>query len=253
MSEKLDGVRAFWNGRCFYSRLGNALYAPEFFTKDLPKDMHLDGELFGGRGQFQSTISIVKTSQSPKWNDIKYCVFDSPNMGKEVFETRMQRIKEYFENVNPSHAVFVEQTKCRSKEHLEEEMARLLNIGAEGIMLRKPNSIYRPCRSITLLKYKKFYYAEAVVIKHVKSNRYTCRALKCRMACGIQFYLGLTYNYLHSKFMRHPPKIGTIITYKFQELFVSGCPRFATFVGVCKDKTEPRDAQIRQVLNEEEV
>ncbi|KAK0061787.1 DNA ligase [Biomphalaria pfeifferi] len=61
--------------------------------------MHLDGELFGGWGQFQSTVSIAKTPQSPKWNDIKYCVFDSPSMGKKVFKTRMQRIKEYFEDV----------------------------------------------------------------------------------------------------------------------------------------------------------
>ena len=40
----------------------------------LPRDMELDGELFGGRGQFQSTVSIVKTPESSRWKDIKYCV-----------------------------------------------------------------------------------------------------------------------------------------------------------------------------------
>lgn len=36
--------------------------------------MTLDGELFGGRGKFQSTVSIVKTPGSGKWKDIKFHV-----------------------------------------------------------------------------------------------------------------------------------------------------------------------------------
>src|SRR5262249_53494373 len=32
LSEKLDGVRAFWDGRQFYSRLGNPFHAPDWFT-----------------------------------------------------------------------------------------------------------------------------------------------------------------------------------------------------------------------------
>jgi len=31
MSEKLDGVRAFWNGNDFYSRAGNKFNAPDWF------------------------------------------------------------------------------------------------------------------------------------------------------------------------------------------------------------------------------
>ncbi|XP_055892732.1 uncharacterized protein LOC106077233 [Biomphalaria glabrata] len=253
ISEKLDGVRAFWNGRCFYSRLGNAFYAPAWFTKDLPKDMHLDGELFGGRGEFQSTVSIVKTAESPKWKDIKYHVFDSPHMGKEVFEKRMHLIKEYFEDVQPEHAVFVEQTKCKSKEHLEEKMTRILNLGGEGLMIRQPKSVYEACRSKTLLKIKKFYDAEAIVIGHEAgkgSNQHRCGALRCKMACGKEFSVG---SGLTNKDRDHPPKIGTIITYKFQELSKGGSPRFPTFLGICIDKTEPKDAEIREVLNEDEV
>eukprot|EP00122_Pirum_gemmata_P019906 Pgem_evm1s18622 len=37
ISEKLDGVRAYWDGQKFYSRAGNEFYAPEFFKKGLPK------------------------------------------------------------------------------------------------------------------------------------------------------------------------------------------------------------------------
>lgn len=59
MSEKLDGLRAVWNGKILLSRNGNPFYAPEFFTKDLPKDTVLDGELFLGRGMFQKCVSIT--------------------------------------------------------------------------------------------------------------------------------------------------------------------------------------------------
>ena len=45
MSEKLDGVRAFWSGSNFYSRQGNSFHAPDFFKKGLPK-IPLDGELW---------------------------------------------------------------------------------------------------------------------------------------------------------------------------------------------------------------
>ncbi|KAH9515757.1 hypothetical protein Btru_011912 [Bulinus truncatus] len=253
ISEKLDGVRAFWNGSCFYSRLGNAFYAPEWFTKDLPKDIHLDGELFGGRGQFQSTVSIVKTAESPKWKDIKYHVFDSPHMGEETFEKRMQTIKEYFEDIQPQYAVFVEQIKCKSKDHLEEKLTRILNLGGEGLMIRQPKSVYESCRSKTLLKIKKFYDAEAVVIGHEQgkgSNQYRCGALRCRMACGKEFSVG---SGLTNKDRNNPPKIGSIITYKFQELSKGGSPRFPTFVGVCIDKTVPKDAEIREVMDEDET
>lgn len=39
ISEKLDGVRAYWNGSTFLSREGNPFYAPDWFTKRMPKDV----------------------------------------------------------------------------------------------------------------------------------------------------------------------------------------------------------------------
>lgn len=39
MSEKLDGVRAYWDGETFRSREGNPFYAPAWFTKRMPKDV----------------------------------------------------------------------------------------------------------------------------------------------------------------------------------------------------------------------
>src|SRR5580658_1746325 len=41
MSEKLDGVRAYWDGKQFLSRQGNLYHAPDWFVAGLP-DVALD-------------------------------------------------------------------------------------------------------------------------------------------------------------------------------------------------------------------
>lgn len=251
ISEKLDGVRAYWNGKCFYSRLGNAFYAPSWFTADLPKDMHLDGELFGGRGEFQSTVRIVKNAGCDDYKKIKYHVFDTLSLETKPFEERIAAIKDYFEEKKPKYAHFVEHTKCTSKKQLDDQMNYVLDRGGEGLMIRQPKSKYERTRSKTLLKIKKFYDAEAIVIGHEKGkgrNQFVCGALRCKMACGVEFSVG---SGLSDKDRRNPPKIGSIITYKFQELTKGGHPRFPTFLGIRIDMTEPKDAEIRQVKDDD--
>jgi len=54
MSEKLDGVRAYWDGKQFLSRNNNIFYAPEWFTEGLPGHQ-LDGELWVARKKFNFT------------------------------------------------------------------------------------------------------------------------------------------------------------------------------------------------------
>ena len=58
MSEKLDGVRAYWDGQQLVSRQGNLFAAPAWFTEKLPP-FELDGELWIARGHFEKTLSIV--------------------------------------------------------------------------------------------------------------------------------------------------------------------------------------------------
>lgn len=95
VSEKLDGMRAFWDGGLklpFYegvsgpytglwSRYGKPIQAPEWWIEKLPRGVPLDGELYLGRGRFQEVISITRATVSERdWADIKYMVFDSPSL-----------------------------------------------------------------------------------------------------------------------------------------------------------------------------
>src|SRR5262245_3133397 len=75
LSEKLDGVRAYWDGTKFLSRLGNVLHAPDWFMANLPKHP-LDGEFFLARKSFQKTVAIVRRQdKSDLWKQIKFLVF----------------------------------------------------------------------------------------------------------------------------------------------------------------------------------
>lgn len=44
MSEKLDGIRAYWDGKQLLTRKGNAIHAPKWFSKNYPP-FEIDGEL----------------------------------------------------------------------------------------------------------------------------------------------------------------------------------------------------------------
>ena len=63
MSEKLDGVRCYWDGQKMSTRNGNAFFPPAWFIKDLPTDLALDGELWSKRSDFQKIVSIVRKQE----------------------------------------------------------------------------------------------------------------------------------------------------------------------------------------------
>ncbi|KAI9005626.1 hypothetical protein DFJ74DRAFT_759691 [Hyaloraphidium curvatum] len=250
LSEKLDGVRAFWDpaARLLLSRLGNPFPAPAWFLDALPADRSLDGELFLGRGMFSRTVSAVKTAGGA-WEGVEYRLFDVPSEGAKPFEERMEVLKGIVKAASGSRAklVFVEQTPCTSREHLDAELARVLRLGGEGLMLRKPGSKYEGRRSATLLKLKKFYDAEAKVVGYQPGKgkyKGMTGSLEAEMECGKRFFVGSGMSDAERK---SPPKIGTIISYAFQELTDDGVPRFPTYRGVALDKKKAKDAVVRTV------
>ena len=225
-SEKLDGVRAFWNGEVFVSRQGNVYAAPNFFTAKLPHEP-LDGELWTGRSMFQKTISIVKSQSSGKlWEKILFAVFDAPSL-RGGFEQRLAYLKELelgqFARVHP-HSV------CANRAEAEAHLKAAAAAGAEGLMFRKPGSTYEPRRSSTLLKMKPFQDAEAVVVGHEpgkKANKGKCGGLIVRMPNGKTFNVG---SGLTAKDRENPPPIGAVVTYKFTGMTDDGLPKCASYV-----------------------
>jgi DNA ligase-1 len=234
MSEKLDGVRAYWDGTRFLSRLGNPYHAPDWFAHGLPATP-LDGELWGGRKKFQRTVSIARRQdRSEQWRELMFVVFDAPSVDANL-EDRLAFVRVLFEATNAPYASAHAHTRCQGVPHLRTELARVEALGGEGLMLRQPASRYEIGRSMTLLKVKSFRDDEARVVQHLPgAGRHTGRlgALLVETASGTRFSIGTG---LSDAERRDPPAIGSVVTFRYQELSDGGVPRFPSYVGVRHD------------------
>ena len=240
-SEKLDGTRAYWDGKALWTRQHNSICAPRWFVDALPAHLPLDGELYAGRGNFQDAVSAVRKHVpiDDEWRRIKFHVFDTPDNGAQPLEARLDAIAQAIGSEHPVVQV-VQHQVCESNDHVSQLLERVVAQGGEGLMLRQPRSHYEGKRSKTLLKVKKAHDAEARVEAHEQGkgrNSERLGALYCRMACGKTFKVG---SGLTDAVRNNPPPIGSIITYRFNELTRSGVPRFPTFVRV-NERTEPSD------------
>ena len=108
--------------------------------------------------------------------------------------------------------------------------------GGEGLMLRDADSEYEDGRSYTLLKVKTFHDAEARILsyypgkgkhKGVIGGFHVETLPDGNVRGGVRFKLGTG---LSDAERRSPPPIGSLVTYRYQELSDSGTPRFASFL-----------------------
>jgi DNA ligase-1 len=234
MSEKLDGVRAYWDGQTFLSRLGNRFHAPDWFIEGLP-ETPLDGELWIGRKAFQKTVSVVRRQdKSDHWKAVSFVVFDAPAT-PGPFEDRIGFVRDQIARQNLDHVKALEQVACEGLDHLKAELARVEALGGEGLMLRQPGSTYEVGRSLTLLKVKSFLDDEATVLDHLAGGgRHKGRlgALLVELANGTRFAVGTGFSDAERE---NPPAIGSVITFRYQELSDGGVPRFPSYLGVRSD------------------
>ncbi len=231
MSEKLDGVRAYWDGKQFLSRQGNPFHAPDWFIEGLP-DTPLDGELWIQRKAFQRTVGIVKRQDKPDiWKELKYLIFDAPQQ-VGGFEDRMTFLTATAPKWKNAYMNVHEHLPCTGAEHLAEELKRVEALGGEGLMLRQPQSKYAAGRSSTLLKVKTFHDAEAVVLGYQAGrgkHKGKMGAVRVKLANGTEFEVGTGFS---DSERANPPAIGSTITFRYQELTDGGVPRFPSFVRI---------------------
>lgn len=223
MSEKLDGVRAVWNGKEFVSKNRNIFDAPDWFIKGMPTDIKLDGELWLGRGKFQQTVGKVR-SYGNEWLGMMFRVFDV--IGSDKFEDRMKGL----DSILPNHCMVIPQTACRDHEHLAQFEKGILAFKGEGVVLRKPGSLYTPGKTNNVLKMKKVVLDEALVLEHAPGKHGKTGALVCEWQ-GQVFNLG---SGLEGKDRECPPGVGKMVTFKYHGVTDRGKPRHAFFV-ICRD------------------
>ncbi len=230
VSEKLDGVRAIWDGKQLKSRKGNVINAPTWFVKDLP-NTPLDGELWLARGQFDALSGAVRKDNpvEAEWRGISYQIFELPNATGN-YEARAERIVNIIKKANLPQLKAVAQFRVKNETELNKKLKQIVANGGEGLMLHRADAEYTTGRSDVLLKLKLLHDAEATVVAHIKGKgKYLgmLGALLVQTPEGIRFKLGTGFSDARRA---NPPKIGSTVTYTYREKTKYGKPKFASFL-----------------------
>lgn len=232
VSEKLDGVRAFWDGHALRFRSGLPIAAPAWFTAALPKTA-LDGELWLGRGRFDELSGIVRR-QLPvdaDWRSVRYMIFDLPGAAG-VYSERSQQLSALVADARQPWLQMVAQQRVPSPAALQNLLQQTASEGGEGLVLHHANALWTPGRSDALRKLKLQPDEEARVVAHLPGKgRHAGRlgALLMEMPNGQRFALGAG---LTDAQRADPAPVGSLVTYRYRDHTPRGLPKFASFLRV---------------------
>jgi len=225
MSEKLDGVRAYWDGEKLISRNGKVFSAPAFFVKEFPK-YELDGELWSKHSDFSNISSIVNKQKSHDgWKQLTYNVFEVPNAEGNL-TTRLEKIQV------SRYLQVIKQIKVKNKNYLDTFLESVEEKNGEGIVVRDGTLPYYIGRNNSSLKVKSYIDEECEVVGYTSGKgkyQNLVGSLLCKMddTNVIKIGSGLT-----DAQRENPPSVGTIITFKYYGLTSKGNPRFPIFLRI---------------------
>jgi len=230
VSEKLDGVRAFWDGHTLRFRSGRRIAAPDWFTSALPATA-LDGELWLGRGSFDRLSGMVRrnTPVDAEWRELHYMIFDLPG-ATDDFALRAQRLHQVVINARQPWLQVVVQQRVPDAAALQALLRQTVQDGGEGLVLHRANALWSPGRSDALLKLKPMPDEDARVVAHLPGkgrNQGHMGALLLEMSNGQRFALGTGFADAQRV---DPPPVGSLVTYRYRDRTPKGLPRFASFL-----------------------
>ncbi len=232
ISEKLDGVRAVWDGQRLHFRSGNSVPAPDWFTKGLPAQP-LDGELWLGRSGFERLSGIVRKENpiDAEWRQVRYMLFELPG-APGTFTARKDRLRQLAAEARLPWVEAIEQFRVADRERLRAKLDEIVALGGEGLMLHRADALYREGRSGDLLKLKPYLDRDARVVAHLPGKgRHAGRlgALLVEDADGRRFRIGTGFSDAQRE---TPPPLGSEISFRYQGLTAKGVPRFPVFLRV---------------------
>ena len=230
VSEKLDGVRAVWDGQVLRFRSGRRIIAPDWFIAALPATP-LDGELWLQRGRFDELSGTVRhlVPVDADWRKLHYMIFDLPGEPGS-FAERSARVVALVAATGVPWLQAVEHRPGSDRATLQSQLRQLVSEGGEGFMLHRADADWSPGRSDALRKLKLVPDEDARVVSHLPGkgrNAGRLGALLLEMPNGKRFALGTGFTDAQRE---SPPAVGTFVTYRYRGRTTTGLPRFASFM-----------------------
>jgi len=232
ISEKLDGVRAVWDGKQLRFRSGRLVAAPAWFTRGFPAQA-LDGELWIARGSFERLSGIVRKSEpvDAEWRQVRFMLFELPG-AEGTFTERIAVMRRLVAEAGLPQLQMIEQFRIADRKALMQRLHEVVHDGGEGLMLHRADALYRAGRSDDLLKLKPWDDAEALVVAQLPGKgKYAGKlgALLVELPDGRRMRIGTGFS---DGQRDNPPAVGTTITYRYRGLTKTGLPRFVSFLRV---------------------
>jgi len=227
MSEKLDGIRAYWDGKHLLTRQGKTIHAPKYFIDACPP-FEIDGELWTKRGDFENISSIVRDKHpSSGWREVTYNIFEVPHT-KGGLAQRLNKAKPYEGKI----IKIIPQILIKNKSALKKFLVSIEKKGGEGVVVRDPKAPYIAKRTSKALKVKSFLDRECTIVAYNKGHgkyKGLMGSIQCQMDDNTTFNIGSGFN---DKQRQIPPAIGSVITFKYKEMTKYNKPRFPVFLRV---------------------
>lgn len=234
-SEKLDGVRAFWDGKNLYSKGGKLLTPPSFFTQNFPP-FAIEGELWSKRGDFENTVSILKsTKKKEKWRELKFYIFEVPNQQGGILK-RLEVLEAYLASQPAPFISIIPQLPLNTLQALQDALSAITQAGGEGVVVREKDAPYYTGRNKKAMKLKLYEDRECKITSYVQGKG-KFENLVGSIICldgDVEFKIG---SGMSEDFRKNPPKVGTIITYKYFGLNKNKLPKFPVFLRIRSDES----------------
>lgn len=248
---KLDGMRAFYdpNNNTWISRKGKPIttlnHLSGLLLEDVPKNIILDGELYGHGMSFQECMSAIKKI-GPTTSSISFHIYDVV-MQNEPYDERLQYLKKL--KFDKSKVKLVHTKLINDNNELKEYHKENIKLGFEGTMIRWGDFGYEiNKRSQGLLKYKDFQDIAAKIIDVLPSDKDPKQGVvRCEMwksgdnsgqGTKVEFNCGMKFSHEERKeiLKNKHNYIGKTAEIRFFEYTDDGLPRFPVCVGFRLDK-----------------
>ena len=235
------------------------------FLKYLPPNSELDGELYSLDMSFEKLSGVIRTKKR-KHEDhdlVKFFIFDLIESKRLTWLDRysllVNSFNQYCKDGNPhNHIQIVQCYNAMSEKDILKYHDKFVNEGFEGIIIRRYSStevtcckdkeklckkcdkgykltIYRPRRTNTMLKYKKFSDEEVEIIGFELGTGTEEGAIiyKVLDERGNEFTVRPrgTINERRELYKNKEELLGLKYTIRYQELSEKGVPRFP--IGIC--------------------
>jgi DNA ligase-1 len=231
MSEKLDGIRGFWDGKQLLTRGGKRVMAPDWFIENYPP-FAIDGELWTKRADFEGISSIVRRKNpDERWRKITHQIFEVPNQQGGLLD-RLAVLRDYLKMRVDSPIKIIKQYPINQRHQVKRFLQNIVRKGGEGVVVRNPNTAYQTGRLSSALKVKQYLDTECVIEKILPGKgKYTGKmgALLCKTKKGVLVKIGSGFKDIQRE---NPPPIGTTITFKYFGLTKKGKPKYPVFLRI---------------------